>query len=313
MDPQAAGRELQVADVLTGHFQKEGDQLRVTLEVIDTASNRLLWRDTSSAAGERPDRLCASRSRRACARACFRCSGPRAGAAAGRDPAQERGGLRSLSAQQAALRAIAEPNRPGHRHARALRRPRPRLRARVGGLVPALLLPGGVWAEFRAPSAAASARTISTPAPDRPRRRRSPSIPTSSKPSRTPSSTRPKAATSRRPTEEPGSSSRRRPQDSQARFALAYVLRYAGLLEEAGTGMRRRPGAGSAQPGVPFLRLRLPAGRKVRPSAGVSASGRRVGMGERPRGQHRPPRGQDRGRGRHLRRHGVRAARATHA
>ncbi len=50
VDPQAAGRELQVADVLTGHFQKEGDQLRVTLEVIDTESNRLLWRDTSSAA-----------------------------------------------------------------------------------------------------------------------------------------------------------------------------------------------------------------------------------------------------------------------
>ena len=44
-----AGRELQVADVLTGHFQKEGDQLRVTLEVIDTESNRLLWRDASSA------------------------------------------------------------------------------------------------------------------------------------------------------------------------------------------------------------------------------------------------------------------------
>jgi TolB-like protein/tRNA A-37 threonylcarbamoyl transferase component Bud32 len=49
VDPQTAGRELQVADVLTGHFQKEGDQLRVTLEVIDTASNRLLWRDTSGA------------------------------------------------------------------------------------------------------------------------------------------------------------------------------------------------------------------------------------------------------------------------
>ena len=49
VDPQTAGRELQVADVLTGHFQKEGDQLRVTLEVIDTESNRLLWRDASSA------------------------------------------------------------------------------------------------------------------------------------------------------------------------------------------------------------------------------------------------------------------------
>jgi TolB-like protein/tRNA A-37 threonylcarbamoyl transferase component Bud32 len=52
VDPQTAGRELQVADVLTGHFQREGDQLRVTLEVIDTSSNRLLWRDSSSAAAD---------------------------------------------------------------------------------------------------------------------------------------------------------------------------------------------------------------------------------------------------------------------
>ena len=50
VDPQAAGREQRVADVLTGHFQKEGDQIRVTLEVVDTETNRLLWRDTSSAA-----------------------------------------------------------------------------------------------------------------------------------------------------------------------------------------------------------------------------------------------------------------------
>jgi TolB-like protein len=48
-DPQTAGRELKVSDVLTGHFQKEGDQLRVTLEVVDTESNRLVWRDSSSA------------------------------------------------------------------------------------------------------------------------------------------------------------------------------------------------------------------------------------------------------------------------
>jgi TolB-like protein len=48
VDPQTAGRELGVADVLTGYFQKEGDQLRVTLEVVDTNSNRLLWRDSTS-------------------------------------------------------------------------------------------------------------------------------------------------------------------------------------------------------------------------------------------------------------------------
>ena len=48
VDPQAVGRDLKVADVLTGHFQKEGDQMRVTLEVVDAANNRLLWRDTAS-------------------------------------------------------------------------------------------------------------------------------------------------------------------------------------------------------------------------------------------------------------------------
>jgi TolB-like protein len=50
VDPQAAGRELQVADVLAGHFLREGDRLQVTLEVVDTASNRLLWRDTLNTA-----------------------------------------------------------------------------------------------------------------------------------------------------------------------------------------------------------------------------------------------------------------------
>jgi TolB-like protein len=49
VDPQAAGRELKVSDVLAGHFLKEGPSLQVTLEVVDTESNRLLWRDSSSA------------------------------------------------------------------------------------------------------------------------------------------------------------------------------------------------------------------------------------------------------------------------
>jgi serine/threonine protein kinase/tetratricopeptide (TPR) repeat protein len=50
VDPQAAGRELQVAEVLAGHVLKEGEHIQVTLEVVDTESNRVLWRDTSSAA-----------------------------------------------------------------------------------------------------------------------------------------------------------------------------------------------------------------------------------------------------------------------
>jgi TolB-like protein len=50
VDSQAAGRELRVARILAGHFLKEGERLLVTLEVVDIDSNRLLWRDTSSAA-----------------------------------------------------------------------------------------------------------------------------------------------------------------------------------------------------------------------------------------------------------------------
>jgi len=48
VDPQTAGRELQVGQVLAGSFQKEGDRFRVTLEVIDTDSNRVIWHDTSN-------------------------------------------------------------------------------------------------------------------------------------------------------------------------------------------------------------------------------------------------------------------------
>ncbi len=48
-DPQRAGRELHVTDVLTGHFLSQGDEIQVTLEVTDTESNRLLWRDSARA------------------------------------------------------------------------------------------------------------------------------------------------------------------------------------------------------------------------------------------------------------------------
>src|SRR5579862_6565114 len=51
IDPQKVGRELHVATVLTGHFDKpEGsDKLTVTLEAIDARQNRLLWQTTFTA------------------------------------------------------------------------------------------------------------------------------------------------------------------------------------------------------------------------------------------------------------------------
>jgi serine/threonine protein kinase len=49
-DPQAAGRELKVDRVLTGHFLRDADRLQVTLEVMDPEANRVVWRNTFAAA-----------------------------------------------------------------------------------------------------------------------------------------------------------------------------------------------------------------------------------------------------------------------
>ncbi len=43
LDPQKVGHELHVANVLTGHFMKQGTHLLVTLEAIQTGNDRLLW------------------------------------------------------------------------------------------------------------------------------------------------------------------------------------------------------------------------------------------------------------------------------
>jgi serine/threonine protein kinase/tetratricopeptide (TPR) repeat protein len=49
VDPQAAGREVHVANVLTGHFLKQGDRLMITLEAIQVEGNRLLWQTNVTA------------------------------------------------------------------------------------------------------------------------------------------------------------------------------------------------------------------------------------------------------------------------
>ena len=43
IDPEKAGLEIHVANVVTGHFLKQGDRLLITLEAIQVSSNRLLW------------------------------------------------------------------------------------------------------------------------------------------------------------------------------------------------------------------------------------------------------------------------------
>ena len=46
IDLQKAARELRVADLVTGHFLVAGENVEVTLEAVDAAHNRVLWRAT---------------------------------------------------------------------------------------------------------------------------------------------------------------------------------------------------------------------------------------------------------------------------
>jgi serine/threonine protein kinase/tetratricopeptide (TPR) repeat protein len=49
LDPRKVGQQLRVGKLLTGHFMRQGEQLSVTLEAIDVSSNRLLWQTTVTA------------------------------------------------------------------------------------------------------------------------------------------------------------------------------------------------------------------------------------------------------------------------
>jgi len=49
LDPRKVAQQLHVGKLLTGHFTRMGDQLSVTLEAIDASNNRLLWQTTVSA------------------------------------------------------------------------------------------------------------------------------------------------------------------------------------------------------------------------------------------------------------------------
>jgi TolB-like protein len=51
-DPKKVGQELRVGRLLTGSFRKQGDQLMVTLEAIDVATDRLLWQNTVTVKAE---------------------------------------------------------------------------------------------------------------------------------------------------------------------------------------------------------------------------------------------------------------------
>jgi len=49
LDPRKVGQQLRVGRLLTGHFMRQGEQLTVTLEAIDVSSDRLLWQGSATA------------------------------------------------------------------------------------------------------------------------------------------------------------------------------------------------------------------------------------------------------------------------
>jgi len=49
LDPQQVGRQIHVANLVTGHFLKQGDHLMVTLEAVDTTKDKLLWQSSFTA------------------------------------------------------------------------------------------------------------------------------------------------------------------------------------------------------------------------------------------------------------------------
>lgn len=53
-DSQKAGRELGANWILTGHFLKFGRQLQIGMELADVASNRIVWRDTVDVPADSP-------------------------------------------------------------------------------------------------------------------------------------------------------------------------------------------------------------------------------------------------------------------
>jgi serine/threonine protein kinase len=53
LDLQTMGRELRVRNLVTGHYDRQGDSLRITLEAIASETDQLLWRETITVADGR--------------------------------------------------------------------------------------------------------------------------------------------------------------------------------------------------------------------------------------------------------------------
>jgi len=221
VDPQAAGRELRVADVLTGHFQKENDQLRVTLEVVDTENNRLLWRDTASAAVSDPIRLRDGISQRL-RQGLFPLLGGSVSATAQAATHPRNPEAYDLFLRSAALTSDPEPNRQGIELLERAVRLDPDYAPAWAALGNRYYYVGGSGSGTAyAQSRAAIERALALD-------------PNMSEATEYSIVLETEGGRLAEADERARDLLRRRPNDARAHFAQAYVLRYAGLLEEAG-------------------------------------------------------------------------------
>jgi len=53
LEPQKVGKELRVANIMTGHFLKQGNDLVVTLQAVDVKSDKVLWQGTVTAPADK--------------------------------------------------------------------------------------------------------------------------------------------------------------------------------------------------------------------------------------------------------------------
>jgi len=220
VDPQAAGRELRVADVLTGHFQKENDQLRVTLEVVDTENNKLLWRDTASAGAGDPIALRDGISR-SLRRGLFPLLGGAGGAAADAATRPRNPEAYDLFQRSMAFTSDPEPNQRGIDLLERAVRLDPDFAPAWAALGNRYYYVGGAGSGTAyAQASAAIERAISL----------DPNFSQALEYSIVLETEGGRLAEADARARE---LLRRRPDDAHAHFAQSYVLRYAGLLEEA--------------------------------------------------------------------------------
>ncbi len=266
-DLQEAGRAMHVADVVTGHYLKEGSQLQITLEAIDVENNRTLWRDTMTVAA--PDMIAMRGQITAKVR-----QGLVPALGAGTDSAEGTTRPKNEEAYDLYLRSIAVPHDPlPNKDAIAMLE-------RAVGLDPtyapawgslgfryyydASYANGGEAMHQRASAALERALTLD---------------PNFTAAAGGLTGNRVERGDLIKAYKDAKGLVERHPENGVAHFSLAYVLRYGGAIEESSARVRRGVGLGSGQLYFPLVRVHLRSTRQLRAGDGLPSARCRIGMG----------------------------------